>query len=99
MTKDSIGNKLECGHFVQVQLPAGITALRGRVKSIDEGHIVKVGGAHKQDEQRPQPGTVIVEILLPCDSSPVNGIAPMLVRVWDPSGKDLQEQKTETAVV
>ncbi|HZU33691.1 MAG TPA: hypothetical protein VFB79_21435 [Candidatus Angelobacter sp.] len=96
MTKDNAGNKLSEGNFVQVTLPSGVSALRGRIKSISEGRITRIGGARKSEaDASVQPGLVTVEIILPVESHPETGVAPNIIRIWNPTGKDLEaEAKT-----
>lgn len=78
------------GQFVEIKLPPGTGALRGRVKSIDEGLITQIRGVHKGGDAQIQPGVITIEILLPVEVDPRSNIAMNLVRIWDPSGYDLQ---------
>lgn len=89
MTKDSIGNRLEHGHFVEVAWPNGLT-LKGRIKTIEEGRVVRISGTKHGDQGKPQNGTVVVEIIVPVDVDARTGIALALTRLWDPTGKDLE---------
>jgi hypothetical protein len=88
--KDSVGNRLSEGQFVQLRLPPGISALNGRIKSIDEGRIARIGGAHKGENGSVTPGCVTVEITVPVDVDPRSNIAMNISRLWDASGKDLE---------
>lgn len=99
MTKDSIGNKLSEGQFVQVRFPGGLSALNGRIKSISEGRIVTgVNPISRGKQENAKPGTMTVEILVPMDIDAVSGTVPFVTRLHDPSGKDLQlaEMQTES---
>lgn len=100
MIKDSVGNRLAEGQFVEVKLPAGTGALRGRIKTVDEGRITRIGGTHKSEANGSmQPGLVSIEILLPVEVDPRSNVMPNVVRLWDPSGKDLEVQQAQAEKV
>lgn len=95
MIKDSVGNRMAEDQFVEIKLPPGTGALRGRVKTIDEGRITRIGGAHKSENGSMQPGLLTIEIMLPVEVDPRSNVAFNVVRIWDPSGKDV-EPKSES---
>jgi hypothetical protein len=97
--KDSVGNRLNEGHFVDVKLPGGITSLRGRIKSMDEGRITRIGGSHARENGSLQPGLITIEILLPVEVDPRSNIAPAILRAWDPTGEDLKAAEAEKQTV
>jgi hypothetical protein len=88
--KDSVGNRLNEGQFVDVRLPMGLSSLRGRIKTIDEGRIARIGGAHKQENGQLTPGVVTIEVLLPVEVDPRTNVNAAITRIWDPTGKDLE---------
>ncbi len=88
--KDAVGNKLAKGQLLQVALPGGLT-VRGRVKEIRDGGLVAVGGSRKREDAL-TPGIVTVESEFQLESDPRDGVCPNVVRLYDPSGKDLEAE-------
>jgi hypothetical protein len=83
--KDNIGNRLSEGNFVQLRFPAGLSGLNGRIKSINEGRITRIGGVKGNGANgEVQPGLVTIEILVPVEVDPRTGVANQLSRLWDP---------------
>jgi hypothetical protein len=99
MIKDSVGNRLNEGHFVDVKLPGGITSLRGRIKSMNEGRITRIGGTRSDANGTIQPGLITIEILLPVEVDPRSNQAPAILRAWDPTGEDLKAAEAEKQLV
>lgn len=96
MIKDSVGNRLSEGQFVVVQLPMGLSSLRGRIKTVDEGLITRIGGTREKENGQITPGLITVEIQLPVEVDPRSKVTLAITRIWDPSGEDLK--RAEVAV-
>jgi hypothetical protein len=78
LPKDAIGNPLEEGHLVQIQLDSSL--LRARIKHIQTGGLL-VQGNGPQPQQTPGMIVVNADIIVPFN--PQNPQCPSLLRLVD----------------